>query len=68
MQDNVFDLTRDVFLTASEIRLNYSISYYDSIIISTAINAGCEILYSEDMQNNQIINQKLKIINPFQTP
>ena len=61
----IFDLTKNVFISASDIRVNYSTSYYDSIIISTAINAGCEILYSEDMQNNQIISHKLKIVNPF---
>lgn len=38
---------------------------FDSIIIASALEARCEILYSEDMQHNMIIHQQLKIINPF---
>jgi len=30
-----------------------------------SIEAGCEILYSEDMQHNLLIEQKLRIVNPF---
>jgi predicted nucleic acid-binding protein len=44
---------------------NQKFSYWDSLIIAAAINAGAEILYSEDLQHGRIIN-KLKIINPFQ--
>ena len=38
---------------------------FDSIIAASAIEAGCEILYSEDMQHNMEIKRQLKIINPF---
>ena len=44
---------------------NHKFSYWDSLIIATAINVGAEILYSEDLQHGRIINN-LKIINPFQ--
>jgi len=27
--------------------------------------ANCEILYSEDLQHNQLIEKKLRIVNPF---
>ncbi len=43
----------------------YSLSSYDSKIIATALEAGCTILYSEDMQNGRIIDERLTIINPF---
>ncbi len=39
---------------------------YDSLIISTALENNCEILYSEDMQHKQIIENKMVIINPFE--
>jgi predicted nucleic acid-binding protein len=29
------------------------------------LNAGCDILYSEDMQHKMVIEKKLTIINPF---
>jgi len=40
-------------------------SFYDSLIIASALEAECQILYSEDMQHHQSIEGKLKIINPF---
>jgi len=43
----------------------YKFSYFDSLIIASALENNCDILYSEDIQHNQIIEDKLKIINPF---
>ncbi len=44
----------------------YQYSYFDSLIIASALEVGCTILYSEDLQSNQKINNQLTIINPFQ--
>jgi len=52
-------------LLACDIAKRYSYSYYDSLIISAALEANCDTLYSEDMQNGQIIENTLKIVNPF---
>jgi len=38
---------------------------FDGIIIAAALEADCDILYSEDMQDGQIIENTLKIVNPF---
>lgn len=43
----------------------YRFSYYDSLIIAAALEQSCEILYSEDMQHQQLIEQQLTLINPF---
>jgi predicted nucleic acid-binding protein len=43
----------------------YDLQIFDSIIVASAIEAGCEILYSEDMQHNMEIERQLKIVNPF---
>ena len=51
--------------TALDIRERYSFSWYDSLIVTTALEAGCDTLYSEDMQNSQVINGRLRIVNPF---
>jgi len=40
---------------------------YDSLIIATALEQSCTILYSEDMQNEQIIEHHTQILNPFKT-
>ena len=39
-------------------------SWYDSLIITSAIQANCDVLYSEDMQRGQKIGS-LRIVNPF---
>ncbi len=39
-------------------------SFYDSMIITAAIQTNCSFLYSEDMQHDQKI-QSLTIVNPF---
>jgi len=43
----------------------YDFQIFDGIIISAALEANCSILYSEDMQNGQIVENTLKIVNPF---
>jgi predicted nucleic acid-binding protein len=45
----------------------YRYSYFDSLIIAAAIKSGCSVLYTEDMQDGQIIEDSLKIINPFRS-
>lgn len=43
----------------------YDFQIFDGIIVAAALEANCDILYSEDMQNKQIIENVLKIVNPF---
>ncbi len=50
---------------AFDIAERYSLSHYDSLIIAAALQAGCTILYSEDMQHGQMIEGQIRIINPF---
>jgi predicted nucleic acid-binding protein len=55
------ELTKDAVRIAKE----YKFSIWDCFIIAAALYADCEILYSEDLQNGQIIDGTLKIVNPF---
>ena len=43
----------------------YKTSYYDSLILAAALESNCSILYSEDLQHGQVIENSLKIVNPF---
>jgi predicted nucleic acid-binding protein len=52
-------------LLASRLRKSCSLSYWDSLIVAAAIDAGCTSLFSEDMQHGQTIEDCLTIINPF---
>jgi predicted nucleic acid-binding protein len=45
----------------------YGISIYDALIVSAALLANCKTLYSEDMQDGQVIERQLTIRNPFTT-
>jgi len=43
----------------------YKFSFYDALIVASALEENCETLFSEDMQHDQIIEDKLLIQNPF---
>jgi len=43
----------------------YDFQLFDSIIVASAIEANCHILYSEDMQHELMVENCMKIINPF---
>jgi predicted nucleic acid-binding protein len=52
-------------LQAMEVKQKYGYSYWDSLVLATALLHNCSIVYSEDMHHNQLINTTLRIINPF---
>jgi predicted nucleic acid-binding protein len=51
--------------SAWSVASRYGYSHFDSLIIASALAAHCSILYSEDMQHNQLIENQLRILNPF---
>ncbi len=55
----------ETILAALSISEKYQFGFYDSLIIATAIENDCNQLYSEDLQNGQVVEGKLKILNPF---
>lgn len=61
----VIELTQDVLIKASELRQQYSLSFWDSMIIACALIADVATLYSEDMHHGLYIENKLQIRNPF---
>jgi len=54
----------DLYRKTIENSERWKYSFYDSMIITAAIQTNCSILYSEDLQHGQVI-QDLTIINPF---
>lgn len=61
----IVQLDRAILLLASRLRNRYSLSFWDSIIVASAIHASAAQLYSEDMQDGLLVAQQLRIINPF---
>lgn len=43
----------------------YDLSIYDANIVAVALLAGCDTLYSEDMHDGLVIDDRLTIRNPF---
>ena len=55
---------KNLYISSMQIQQRYTFSFFDSLIIASALEAGCQTLYTEDLQHNQKI-QNLTIINPF---
>jgi predicted nucleic acid-binding protein len=51
---------------AWDIKTRYQFSYWDSLIVASALENECTFLMTEDLQHNQLIEQKLRVKNPFQ--
>ena len=52
----------DVGISLAE---RYQLSVYDSMIVSAALSAGCDTLFSEDLQDGLLISGRLRVLNPF---
>ncbi len=63
-QTHIIKISHEIIQSAIKTSKKYQYSFYDSLIIATSLHAGVEILYSEDMQHGQQI-ENIKIINPF---
>jgi predicted nucleic acid-binding protein len=62
---NPTPISHDTHKGALAIAERYGYSIYDALIASAALEAGCKTLYSEDLQDGQVINRQLTIRNPF---
>lgn len=60
----VYEIRTENVLHAMKISKNTQFSYWDSLILAMAIDSGCSVLYSEDLNDGQEI-EGVKIINPL---
>ncbi len=58
-------VTVDTHEQGLDIAERFGFSLYDSMIVSSALQFNCTVLYSEDMQHGQEIDAQLMVINPF---
>ena len=63
-QINQINAAPELYRSGLRIQSRYGFSFYDSLIVAAALGAGCTTLYSEDMQDGQLI-EGLTIRNPF---
>jgi predicted nucleic acid-binding protein len=61
----VESLTEEGHDQARELAERYRLSFYDAAVVSSALLAGCRVLYSEDMHHGLKIDRSLTIRNPF---
>ncbi len=58
-------LTVETYREARRLAERYQLSWYDALIVASAMLADCMKLYSEDFQHGQLIDKKLKVVDPF---
>jgi predicted nucleic acid-binding protein len=61
-------ITLEIHKAARAIAEKLGCNIYDALVVAAALEAGCEILYSEDFQDGQRIEGKLTVRNPFGKP
>ncbi|MDH2353811.1 PIN domain-containing protein [Bradyrhizobium sp. SSUT112] len=62
--DPAFPLTAEISRAALALARDDGFAFYDALIVAAAIGAGCDTLYSEDMQHGRNVGG-LTIVNPF---
>jgi predicted nucleic acid-binding protein len=61
----VVELNKLLLLKASVLWAQYAFSFWDSTIVASALYADAVVLYSEDMQDGLVIENRVRITNPF---
>lgn len=62
---HVVEFSADILLGASALRSKYNFSFWDSLIVSSALHSKAELLYTEDMHNGLLVENTLRIVSPF---
>ncbi|WP_028133186.1 PIN domain-containing protein [Bradyrhizobium japonicum] len=62
--DPALPLTAATTRAALALARDHGFSFYDALIVAAAIEAGCDVLYSVDLQHGRSIGG-LAIVNPF---
>lgn len=61
----VHTVTPDTIEQALQLGERYGYSYFDSLMLASALEQGCDVLYSEDLQHGQKIADAFTIQNTF---
>lgn len=58
-------ITQDTHETGLALAERYGLSIYDAMIAAAALEADCDTLWSEDMQDGMVLDGRLRVVNPF---
>ena len=59
----VVKVERETIEQALELQKKYKYSYYDCLILSSALLSDCKQIFTEDMQDGHVIKSRLTIMN-----
>ena len=62
--DPVRPIGVEIHTSAVALARSHGFSFYDALIVASALDAGCETLLTEDLQDGRRVNG-LTIVNPF---
>jgi len=63
----VHPLTVQIHEAGLDLAQHYGLSIFDAMIAASALQAGCNTLWSEDMQHSMTLDTGLRIVNPFRS-
>lgn len=58
-------ISEQTVYSALQLHERYQYSYFDCLMLASALESECSVIYSEDMQHKQMIEKKVQILNPF---
>ncbi len=61
----IISITVATLYRASHLRSSGTWSYWDSLIVASALESECDELWSEDFQDGRIVEGRMRIVNPF---
>jgi predicted nucleic acid-binding protein len=61
----VEDLTIQTHEVGRALAERYGFSVYDAMIVAAALIAGCTTLHTEDMHDGLLVEEQLRLVNPF---
>lgn len=63
-QLEVINVTSSIIQLGLDFQQTKQLNFFDAVIVATAHTSGCKVLYTEDLNNGQFVDQ-MEIVNPF---
>ena len=60
---DIVEVNRDTIEQALKLHNKYKYSYYDCLVLSSALSSNCKIIFTEDLHDTHIINNRLTVVN-----
>lgn len=61
----VISVTEPIHESGLRLAERYRFGIYDGMIVAAALEAGCDVVLSEDLQHGLEVEGRLRIVNPF---